>query len=122
MNKPTLLDKLLEERKKAAARKDSPAAEMLDRLQLWISAFEQELSADHEIGIITQGSPAPFRLSKVSIAEPDLLLFLGIDESGLRTMLVQHHSQCAITLVQLPKLNGETFSMGFIGPSGQTQD
>lgn len=121
MGKPTLLDKLLEDRKKAALRRHNPAADMLACLQTWIGAFEQELGADREVGIMTSSSPA-LRLAEIGIAEPDLLIFLGTDESGLRTLIIQHHSQCAITLIQLPKLNAQAFRMGFIARNRPTED
>ena len=60
------------------------------------------------------GGAAPFRLRSLKVSDPDILIFDGVDDNGNMVQLLQHHSQMAVMLVAVPKLEEKPFRMGFV--------
>ncbi|MGY4260104.1 hypothetical protein ACVI1L_007172 [Bradyrhizobium sp. USDA 4516] len=95
-------------------RQNNQAGNAQERLLDLIHAYQSRMSDDAEIGISVVGSAASFRLRAISVSNPDILIFDGIDDNGNEVRLLQHHSQMAVLLVSMPKLGAEpAFRMGF---------
>src|SRR5687767_10882094 len=105
----------IEEATKSIDRKNNPAGYALERLTQLIASFQNDLAKDVEVGISVggSGSAAPFRLRSIKASNPDILILDGIDDNNNAVRLLQHHSQMAIMLVAVPKLEEKPFRMGF---------
>jgi hypothetical protein len=92
----------------------NPAGYALERLKQLISSFQNDQATDVEVGIsvVGSGSAAPFRLRSMEASNPDILILDGADDNNA-VRLLQHHSQMAIMLVAVPKLEEKPFRMGF---------
>jgi hypothetical protein len=96
-------------------RKNNPASYAKERLLDLIRAFQKDISDDMEVGIsfVGSGSAAPFRLRAIDVSDPDILILDGIDARENQVRLLQHHSQMAIMLVAIPKVDAKPFRIGF---------
>ena len=96
-------------------RKNNPAGYVLERLTGLIKSFQNHLGSEVEVGIsvVGSGSAAPFRLRAINVSNPDILIFDGVDDNGNVVQLIQHHTQMAIMLVALSKLDEKPFRIGF---------
>ncbi|MGC2775183.1 MAG: DUF6173 family protein [Bradyrhizobium sp.] len=109
------LQRASEEMMTIMRRKTNPAGYALERLRGLIGSFQSGLGEDVEIGIsvVGSGAAAPFRLRDIKVSNPDILIFDGIDDNGNDVQLIQHHTQMAVMLVVMPKLNEKPFRIGF---------
>ncbi len=75
------------------------------RLTEWIQRFEEELDAEHEVGVrlVTFGQAVTFHLENISYWNPSLILFQGSTEAGEPVQLIQHVSQISLLLMKLPR-------------------
>ena len=77
-----------------------------ERLVLYIQNFEEQLDADHEIGMgFAGGEVGVMRIQGIGFFAPDILTFYGADMAGAKTQLVQHVSQLNVMLRAAPKVN-----------------
>ncbi len=82
----------------------SPAQWAYERLVLYIQNFEQQLDADHEVGMgFAGGEVGVMRIQGIGFFAPDILTFYGSDMTGARTQLVQHVGQLNVMLRAAPK-------------------
>lgn len=82
----------------------SPAEWAYERMVLYIQNFEQQLDAEHEIGMgFTGGDAGTLKIQGMGYFAPDLITFYGEDPSGAKTQLVQHVSQLNVMLVAAAK-------------------
>lgn len=95
-------------------RKNNPAGYMLERARELVKDFEITIGNDAEVGMSVAGAAAgaPIRLRSISVSNPDMLIFDGIDDNGAIVRLVQHHSQMSVLLVAIPKLQEKPFRIG----------
>lgn len=110
------LTRASEEVLRGLGRKNNPAGYMLERVRGLIEAFERKIGEDAEVGMNVAGasSASPIRLRSITYSNPDMLIFDGIDENGASVCLLQHHSQMALLLVAIPKLEEKPFRVGFL--------
>ncbi|MCK1562440.1 hypothetical protein IVB16_27430 [Bradyrhizobium sp. 183] len=96
-------------------RKNNPAEYIHQRMSQLIANFQNSLSDDVEVGInvVGSGAAAPFRLRTMTVSNPDILIFDGIDDRGARVRLLQHYTQTAVMLVVLPKADEKPYRIGF---------
>lgn len=97
----------------AMHKKNNPAEYMADRLMTLIQRQEQMMSEDNELGVLVAGSNTAFHLRSIRPSNPDMLIFTGIDANGNGVQLIQHHTQAAVMLVSVPKIEEKPFRMGF---------
>ena len=82
----------------------SPAEWAYERLILYIQNFEEQLDDEHEVAMgFAGGATGTLRIDGIGFFAPDILTFYGIDEFGIKTQLIQHVSQLAVTLRAMPK-------------------
>lgn len=82
----------------------TPAEWAYERVILYIKNFEDQLDADHEVGMGFAGAEAgTMHIHGVGYFAPDLISFYGVDERGLKSQLIQHVSQLNVLLRALPK-------------------
>ncbi|MHC2334486.1 DUF6173 family protein [Bradyrhizobium sp. USDA 4454] len=93
-------------------QQNNQAGDAKERLLGLINDYQERMSDDVEIGIRVAGSTS-FRLRAISVSNPDIMIFDGIDDNGNEVRLLQHHSQVAILLESMPKLGTEPFRVGF---------
>lgn len=83
----------------------TPARWAYERLILYIRNFEDQLDAAHEVAVGFAGSDAGvLRIDGLGYFDPDLVTFLGVDEDGAKTQLIQHVSQLNVILRAVPKV------------------
>ena len=65
-------------------QKNNPAGYALEPVMPLIQSFQAGIGDDVEVGIsvVGSGSAAPFRLRAISVSNPDILIFDGVDERG----------------------------------------
>jgi hypothetical protein len=99
----------------SAFRRNNPADYIHQRLGNLIASFQNELGDDVEVGInvVGSGAAAPFRLRSMTVSNPDILIFDGVDDHGASVRLLQHYTQTAIMLVVMPKISEKPFRVGF---------
>lgn len=86
----------------------SPAKWAYERLILYITNFEEQLDAQHEIAMgFTGGEAGVLRIEGIGYFDPDIITFYGHDEMGTRTQLIQHVSQLNVLLQAVPKVAPE---------------
>lgn len=96
------------------AEQKSPAEWAYQRLVLYIQNFEKQLDGAHEIGMGVAGSDAgPLHIRGMGYFAPDLVTFYGVDQTGMKTQLVQHVSQLNVMLRAVPKQTVEPTRIGF---------
>lgn len=82
----------------------SPAEWAYERLVIYIQKFEEQLDADHEVGMgFAGGDIGVIRIQGIGFFAPDILTFYGTDMAGAKTQLVQHVSQLNVLLRAAPK-------------------
>jgi hypothetical protein len=82
----------------------SPAEWAYERIILYIKTFEEQLDAEHEVGMgFTGGDVGTLKIQGMGYFAPDLITFYGEDPNGSKTQLVQHVSQLSVMLVAAPK-------------------
>ncbi len=87
----------------------SPAEWAYERLVLYIKKFEEQLDAEHEVGLgFAGGDVGVMRIQGIGFFAPDILTFYGTDMTGARTQLVQHVSQLNVMLRAAPRENEES--------------
>ena len=92
----------------------SPAEWAYERVILYIKKFEEQLDADHEVGMGFAGSDqGALHIMGVGFFEPDIITFYGVDPAGARTQLVQHVSQLNVMLKAAPKQKETATRIGF---------
>jgi hypothetical protein len=111
----TIVDHLqasMDEMNQITKNKNNPAGYMLERVRGLIAAFERKIGEDAEVGM-SVAAAAPIRLRSITVSNPDMMIFNGVDESGASVCLLQHHSQMSLLLVAIPKLDEKPFRIGF---------
>lgn len=97
-----------------AESQKTPAQWAYERLILYIQKFEEQLDAEHEVGMGFAGSDAgALHIQGMGFFAPDLITFYGADPGGAKTQLVQHVSQLNVMLRSVPKLAEEPRRIGF---------
>lgn len=87
----------------------SPAEWAYERIVLYIQNFEEQLDAEHEVGMgFAGGDVGTLRIQGMGYFAPDILTFYGEDPDGAKTQLVQHVSQLNVLLRAAPKENDGT--------------
>jgi hypothetical protein len=81
--------------------------EVCKAIQDHFEQFEAELDNSHEISmcLASFGKDVDFRPEKVSFYLPNLITFIGVNDSGEKVQLVQHISQLSYLLRAAEKLN-----------------
>ncbi len=103
---PSLLEQSEKlERLIADAPKNNPAKWAYEQLKHLVKEFEADLDDEHETGIkiANVGSPFICYVDEIDYWSPYILAFHCHTEEGLKTTLIQHHSQLNFLLVVLPK-------------------
>lgn len=87
------------------APKNNPAKWAYEQLRQLVKEFEAGLDDEHEVGIKIAyvGSPFTCYVDEIDYWSPYILAFHCRTEEGLKTTLIQHHSQLNFLLVVLPK-------------------
>ncbi len=92
----------------------TPAEWAYERLILYVQKFEEQLDADHEVGMGFAGSDAGMvHIKGMGFFAPDMITFYGVDQSGQRTQLIQHVSQMNVMLKAAPKQHETADRIGF---------
>ncbi len=92
----------------------SPAEWAYERLILYIQNFEEQLDAEHEVGMGIAGADVgAIQIQGLGYFAPDIVTFYGADSQGARMQLVQHVSQLNVMLVAAPKREDEPSRIGF---------
>jgi hypothetical protein len=115
---PNIMDQfaaVTEDFDRVQRQKNNPAEYIHQRLSSLIASFQNGLRDDVEVGIhvVGSGAAAPFRLRAMTVSNPDMLIFDGIDDRGAQVRLLQHYSQTGIMLVVMPKVDEEPYRIGF---------
>lgn len=84
---------------------DKPAQWAFARLSRMIQDFEAQLDENHEIGarIVSGPGDGLFQMRDVGFWDPDLILFMGVNEHGRPLRLIQHYTQLNVLLSAIPK-------------------
>lgn len=86
----------------------SPAEWAYERIVLYIKNFEEQLDAEHEVGMgFTGGDVGTLKIQGMGYFAPDLITFYGEDMNGSKTQLVQHISQLNVMLVAAAKVDAQ---------------
>lgn len=93
----------------ADIQKASLASEFADKLVNRISAFNENLDAEHEVGLqlVSFGQSITFHVQDIGYWNPSLIMFTGLTEQKQKVELIQHVSQISFLLMGLPKLDPE---------------
>ncbi len=82
----------------------SPAEWAYQRLILYIQNFEEQLDEEHEVAVgFAGGMAGVLKIEGIGYFDPDIVTFYGADQAGMKTQLIQHVSQLAVTLRAMPK-------------------
>ncbi len=95
----------------------SPAEWAYERIILYIQNFEKQLDGDHEVVMgFVGGGVGSMHVQGMGFFAPDLVTFYGVDESGVKTQMVQHVSQLNVTLkaTKKPDTEVEAARIGFL--------
>jgi hypothetical protein len=96
-----------------ARKRNNPAGYMIERLKTQLQIFQKKMSDDAEVGIMVAGNAGTFHLRQMSVSNPDMLIFDGVDQDGRRMQLFQHHSQMSVMFVEVPKIDEQPYRIGF---------
>lgn len=97
-----------------APSEKSPAEWAYERLILYVRKFEEQLDADHEIGMGFAGSgTGTVHIQGIGFFAPDFVTFYGMDDGGTKTQLVQHVTQINVALKAVPKRQETPSRFGF---------
>ncbi len=92
----------------------SPAQWAYERIILYIQNFEEQLDAEHEVGMgIAGGEVGAIHIQGLGYFAPDIITFYGTDDEGNRMQLVQHVTQLNVMLLAAPKVDDEPNRIGF---------
>ena len=82
------------------------ASEYAKALINQISRFNENLDAEHEVGLqlVTFGQSITFHVLDIGYQNPSLIIFTGLTEQKEKVELVQHVSQISFLLMGLTKL------------------
>jgi hypothetical protein len=94
----------------------NPAELAIARLNEEITAFEEGLSPDEEVGAIIVGAPGNtvFHINRVYHLNMDMVVLEGLNEHNKPQRLVQHVSQLSVLLTALPKLGATPRRIGYV--------
>ena len=86
------------------------ASEFHQRLIAWISAFDESLDQEHEVGVrlVSFGQSIVFHLDAMGYSNPSLISFKGTTTDDDPVELIQHVSQISILLMKLPRKDPST--------------
>lgn len=92
-----------------------PAQWAYERIARQINDFEQELSADEEIGLRLVATPdtSVMHIEDIGYWGPDMLIYHGKNEHGKPLQLLQHYTQMSILLTAVPKAHDKPIRIGF---------
>ena len=95
-------------------KQKTPAEWAYERVILYIQKFEEQLDAEHEVGMgFTGGDAGTIHIMGVGFFEPDIITFYGVDEAGAKTQMIQHVSQLNVMLKAAPKQKATATRIGF---------
>ena len=79
----------------------------MGRLRAWITSFDSELDAEHEVGIrlVSFGQTCVFHLTGLDFWDPSLVSFVGKTDEGNPVELIQHVTQISVLLLKMPRLD-----------------
>ena len=99
---------------KRSPQQKSPAEWAYERVVLYIQKFEEQLDADHEVGMgFAGGDMGMLHIQGVGFFDPDIVTFYGVDGAGAKTQLIQHVSQLSVMLKAAPKVQETAARIGF---------
>ena len=86
----------------------------LDATYCLAVTFEEQLDADHEVGMgFAGGDMGMLHIQGVGFFDPDIVTFYGVDGAGAKTQLIQHVSQLSVMLKAAPKVQETAARIGF---------
>jgi hypothetical protein len=90
----------------AAYHEERSAKGFVRRIMDRIQAFEQDLDADHEVGIrlVSFGQSLTFHVTQIGFIEPLMITFQGTTDEGAPVQLIQHLNQISFLLMRLNRL------------------
>lgn len=94
---------------------NNPAQWTHDRLRKLINDFEENLDAEHEIGLrlVSFGNGSVFHVIDLGYWGPDIIIFNCLAQDGSRADLVQHISQLNVLFQAVPKIGESPRRIGF---------
>lgn len=107
---------LLDSIQASAERRSNPVIVIAENLKKYITDFEAQLDADHEVAlrIASFGGVVFFHAETIAFAKPDLVTFIGVTDEGERVQLVQHYTQLSFLLKAAKKLQPQARRIGFL--------
>ena len=90
----------------------SPGEYAYEELMTHIKEFQDTLAADVETGIDAAGGTGTIHVDGVG-TDGLLIVFVGVDDQGRPTRLIQHHSQINVQVVAVKKLDPNARRIGF---------
>ena len=99
--------------REAAQKRNNPAGYMIERLKAQLQIFQKKMSDDAELGIVAVGGVRTFHLRQISVSNPDIIIFDGVDQDGRNMQLFQHHTQMSVMFVEVPKIDEQPYRIGF---------
>ena len=103
----------LDELDESDRKSDNPAGYIIERLKAQLQLFQKEIADDAEVGIVSAGTSGTFHLRHMSVSDPDMLIFDGIDQSGRKMQLFQHYGQLSVMFVEVQKIEERPYRIGF---------
>lgn len=94
-------------------KRNNPAGYMLERVRAQLTIFQKKMPDEAEVGLLVVGNTGVFHLRSITVSNPDILIFNGVDQDGRSMQLLQHHSQMSVMFVEVPKLAEEPYRIGF---------
>jgi len=85
-------------------KRNNPASYMLERVRTQLALFQKKMSDKAEVGLLVIGNTGAFHLRSITVSNPDILIFNGVDQDGRSMQLLQHHSQMSVMFVEVAKL------------------
>jgi hypothetical protein len=94
---------------------DPPAKWAFERIARQIRDFEEQLSADEEIGLPLVAAPktGTMHIQDIGYWGPDMLIYHGRNDHGKPMQLLQHYTQMNILLTAVPKIRAKPNRIGF---------
>lgn len=87
-----------------------------ERVVMYIKNFEEQLDADHEVGMgFAAGDVGSLKIQGMGYFAPDLITFYGEDPTGSKMQLIQHVSQLNVMLVAEKKTSDDDTAPNRIG-------
>jgi hypothetical protein len=102
----------------AEAVEAKTAAGLVKRLVREIREFEAKLDQQHEVGmrLVSFGQAVVIYVAEVGCVQPNLVIFVGMNERREPVKLIQHMNQLSFLLTVLPRLDpdAERRPIGFL--------